>query len=37
LELLVFSAGEQAVQTLATASKARSPKVLRIEFPPVPL
>jgi hypothetical protein len=33
---LVLSAGEQAVQKLATASRVRSAKVLRIEFPPVP-
>lgn len=37
LALLVFSAGEQAVHTLATARRVRSAKVLRIEFPPVPL
>ncbi|MCA1634676.1 MAG: hypothetical protein LC802_13540 [Acidobacteria bacterium] len=32
LALLVFSAGEHAVQTLATASNATSAKVLRIDF-----
>jgi hypothetical protein len=37
LALLVFSAGEHAVHTLATARRVRSAKVLRIEFPPVPL
>src|SRR5919107_4380572 len=31
-----LSAGEQAVQTLATARRVRSASVLRIEFPPVP-
>jgi hypothetical protein len=34
--VLVLSAGEQAVQTPATVSKARRAKVLRIEFPPEP-
>ena len=37
LALLVFSAGEHAVHTLATARRVRSAKVLRIECPPVPL
>ena len=34
--VFVLSAGEQAVQTPATVSKARRAKVLRIEFPPEP-
>ncbi len=36
LLVLAFSAGEQAVQTPATVSKAKRANVLRIEFPPVP-
>lgn len=37
LALFVLVAGEHAVHTLATARRVRSAKVLRIEFPPVPL
>jgi hypothetical protein len=37
LPLLAFSAGEHAVHTLATARRVTSAKVLRIEYPPVPV